>query len=144
MQPQYTAALTVLALHAFSLDTAEATEMLNYIKGPVDLIEGEFGFMARKAKAHPEILRSFFEGATPENGYTPSEPLTLKVYETAGSRTMENKGFRTLYVKSSGAFMPRPIRLVRKATGQWFFFEGSVMGDVKPAVNNEQKISDNI
>jgi len=137
MQPQYTAAMLVLALHAFSLDTAEATEMLNYIKGPVDLIEGEFSFMARKAKNSPEILRSYFEGATPENGYTPSEPLQLKIYESAHSRAMEEKGFVTLYVKSSGAIMPRAIRLVHKATGQWFFWEHSILGDVKKAPSAE-------
>ena len=78
--PFKAAALTVCALCAYAADKNIGTEMLNWLRGPRPLNGMEISFLNdrfRDGKTY--IPFSYFEGATPDNDYTPSEPFRITV-----------------------------------------------------------------
>ena len=71
--PFKTAALTVCALCAYGADKNIGKEMLNWLRGPRPLNGQDISFLNdrfRDGKSY--IPFSYFVGASPENGYTPS------------------------------------------------------------------------
>lgn len=64
----------------------------------------------------PWIARSYFEGAKPENSYTPKEPLTLKMKSRANDDdylTDMDADVERRWVNSSGADSDRPVQVLR-------------------------------
>ncbi|MBR5174961.1 MAG: hypothetical protein IKW89_03395 [Bacteroidales bacterium] len=128
------AALSLLALTRFETDKEESTRMLNFLKGPdpltpMALQQISDRFMDEKFYK----VRSYFEGATPANNYTPSQPYKVKVSSTPYS--FDNENWATLYLHSGGADNPRPVKLRKKpSTGQWFIVEIQYLSDVRPPV----------
>ena len=72
---------------------------------------------------------SYFNGATPENDYTPAQPFTLRV--TAGPYAWQNEGYAKLELRSGGADSPRPIILRRKGDGHWFLWEQMLLAGIR-------------
>ena len=99
--PFKTAALTMLALCQYEKDSAATIEMLNFLKGPENVSEYEKQFIKERLKDKQYKVLSFFDGATPENGYTPSVPYTIEVTDNPYSYPDDN--WATMFVKSSGA-----------------------------------------
>lgn len=125
-----TTALTVLALCRYEQDPAAAIEMLNFLKGPEDVSTYEKQFIQERLRGKEYKARSFFVGATPENGYQPTAPYTITVSENPYSFDEEN--WATLYVTSGGADNPRPIKLRKKpSTGQWFLNDIQCLADIR-------------
>lgn len=117
--PFKTAALTVCALCAYAADKNIGTEMLNWLRGPRPLNGAEISFLNdrfRDGKTY--IPFSYFEGATPDNDYTPSEPFRITVQSTHVSG--EEQGYMKLFIPCGGADSPRPIKLRMKGDGKWF------------------------
>ena len=122
--PFMTAALTVAALAVFSEDREAGTALLNELKGPEKLSPLALSQLRdRLMDGKTYIARSYFEGATPKNQYTPNKPYTVRVEENPYSKQNYGEGYLVLYVRSGGADNPRPITLRRKnSTGEWFLF----------------------
>ncbi len=118
--PYATAALTVVALNEYTINKEIAMQMLDFLNGPNDVSPADVQFLRDRAMdGHNYIARSYFKGATPDNGYTPSQPYTVKIMENSYSRDAE--GYLILWVYSGGADSPREIQLRNKpSTGQWF------------------------
>ena len=126
--PFMTAALTVLALCSYEKDVNSAIEMINFLKGPVDLTEYDKQFLRDRLKGKSYVPRSYFEGTSPENDYTPSVPLTIKVFEYAYSYSED--GYAMLEIRSSGADSPRQIKL-RKKGNEWFLWQQYLLPDIR-------------
>ena len=125
-----TTALTVLALCRYETDPSAALEMLDFLKGPEQVSTYEKQFIAERLKGKGYKARSFLAGATPENGYQPTTPYTITVSENPYS--FDNENWATLYVTSSGADDPRPIKLRKKpSTGQWFLNDIQCLSDIR-------------
>ena len=124
------AALSVLALTRWQDDRAESIAMLNFLKGPDPLNPmGIQQISDRFMDGKFYKVNSFFEGATPANGYTPSTPYQIKVTSNPYSY---NETWATLYLTSGGADNPRPVKLRKKpSTGQWFLVEIQYLGDIR-------------
>ena len=74
------AALSLLALTRWQDDRDESIAMLNYLKGPDPLNPmGIQQISDRFMDGKFYKVNSFFEGATPENQYTPAMPYRIKV-----------------------------------------------------------------
>ena len=132
--PFKTAALTMLALCQYEKDSAATIEMLNFLKGPENVSEYEKQFIKERLKDKQYKVLSFFDGATPENGYTPSVPYTIEVTDNPYSYPDDN--WATMFVKSSGADSPRQIKLRKKpSTGQWFLNDIQCLSDIKVPAN---------
>jgi len=125
-----TTALTIAALCAYEKNPDACIEMLNFLKGPAEVSTPEKEFIKERLNGKFYKTFSFFEGATPDNGYKPATPYVIKVSENPYSFDEEN--WATLYVTSSGSDNPRPIKLRKKpSTGQWFLNDIQCLSDIR-------------
>lgn len=132
-QPQFAAALTVAALALYPKDREQALGMLAFLQGPRELSVFDKQFIADRFRDKDYVPRSYFLGATPENGYEPTQPFTVEFFENPYSRTQE--GYLILHVRSGGADSPRQIKLRNKpSTGQWFLWEQFLLSDIRKPV----------
>ena len=131
-----TTALAVLILCRFKDDPEAVYGMLDYLNGPDSVSNYTKGFIKERLEGKKYLPFSYFKGATVENNYTPSEPLTITVTSTPYSFDEEN--WATLYVTSAGADSPRGIKLRKKpSTGQWFITEIQCLSDIRlPVASN--------
>ena len=79
--PFKTAALTVLALCLYKDKPDSVMEMLDFLKGPESVSPYEKQFYKDRLYEKEYIPFSYFDGATPDNGYAPSQPMTIAIYE---------------------------------------------------------------
>ncbi len=123
--PYSVAAFAVAALCVYQQDKEAAAEMLNVLRGPRPLSTTDLQFMRDRFMDGKDYKpRSYFDGATPENDYQPSEPYTLTIKEQSNSR--DQADMITLYMVSGGADSPRPVTLRHKpSTDEWFLWEYS-------------------
>ena len=125
-----TTALCVAVLCNYENDVNATWEMLDYLKGPESVNEREKAFIKERLAGKQYKTFSFFEGAKPDNAYTPATPYTITVSENPYSFDEEN--WATLYVTSGGADAPRPIKLRRKpSTNQWFVNDIQCLSDIR-------------
>lgn len=134
--PEKTAALVIAALCIYPIDKEASCEMLEFLHGPKGLSGMDRQFLADRFRDKDYVPRSYFNGATPENNYEPTEPFTLTFFENPYSRDNLNEGYLTLHIKSNGADSARQIRLRTKpSTGQWFLWEQFLLSDVRVPVS---------
>lgn len=125
-----TAALTLLALCRYKESVDDALEMLDFLKGPEAVSPYEKQFYKERLYEKEYIPFSYFNGATPANGYTPTEPMTIAVYENPYS--FDNENWATLWVKSGGADNMRSVKLRKKpSTGQWFLNDIQCLSEIR-------------
>ena len=135
--PFTTAALTVCALCAFAADQSIGTEMLNFLRGPRPLNGQDISFIKDRFRggARSYIIFSYFTGATPENNYTPTKPYT--VTSSSDSHSSDEENYARLYVACGGADSPRPVKLRKKADGQWCLWEQYLLTDIRQPKAND-------
>jgi len=132
-----TTALVILALNRYEEDPDGTIAMLNFLRGPEEFNGKEQSFLKDRLAGKGYKVRSFFEGATPANNYAPTVPYTVAVSENPYSFDEEN--WATMYVTSSGADNPRPIKLRKKpSTGQWFLNDIQCLGDIRPPKSQDK------
>ena len=135
-RPEHTAALTVAALCLYPTDKEAALQMLEHLHGPKGLSAYDRQFLADRFRDKDYVPRSYLAGATPQNGYTPTAPYTVTVFENPYSRANFAEGYLTLHIRSGGADSPRQIKLRNKpSTGQWFLWEQFLLSDIRPPVS---------
>ena len=129
--PYAVAALSVLALTNWEKNKDVAIEMLNWLKGPDDLSRSEISFIDERFEGHKYYkVFSYFDGAKPDNDYTPKQPYKIKA--SSNPYSFQNDHWATIYLTSGGADNPRPIRLREKpSTGQWFVVEIQYLSDIR-------------
>lgn len=128
--PYAVAALTVVALTLYETNQGECFKMLRFLKGPGDLSGLEQQLQDRFRGGKYYKVWSFFDGATPENSYTPSRPYRIEV--SSNSYSFQEGGWATLYLKSGGADSPRVVKLRKKeSTGQWFLNDIQFLGEIR-------------
>lgn len=127
--PFQTAALTVCALCAYGRNKTAGEEMLNFLKGPRPLSGYDISFLNDRFRDGKHIPFSYFQGATPENDYTPAKPFTVTI--TAGPYADANPGYKKLHIRSGGADNPREIVLRQKGNGQWFLWDQFLMVGIR-------------
>ncbi len=128
--PYKTAALTVCALCAYAAAPEIGKEMLNFLKGPAPLSNYDISFLNDRFRDSKVVPFSYFQGATPENDYTPNAPFTLTV--SSNPYSFQNENYATLYIRSGGADNPRQVELRKKpSTGQWFLNQQMLLGGIR-------------
>ncbi len=109
-------ALMVCALNQAFRDKEECKSMLNYVAkrghdintGVVDAYPSDWSQLYQY-KSIPSIL-SYFEGATKQNNWTPSKPITMKMQLTQYSYTADEFVIRLL-VKSAAKASPQYVEI---------------------------------
>lgn len=135
--PYKTAALTVLALCAYTLDKNIGIEMLNMLRGPRPLNGQDLSFLNDRFRDGKTYLPfTYFAGSVPENNYTPAKPFTITI-ESNHTSSME-EGYMKLFIPCGGASSPRPIKLRKRGSdGKWFLWEQYLLTGVKIPVADD-------
>ena len=129
--PYKTAALAVCALCAYAAAPAIGREMLDFLKGPAPLSNYEISFLNDRFRDSKHVPFSYFEGATPENSYTPSRPYRITVFSNPYS--FPEEGRATLHISSGGADSPRQMKLrCKPSEGKWYLEEQMIMVGIRP------------
>lgn len=131
--PFQTAALTVCALCAYAADRTIGTQMLNWLRGPRTLSPFDISFLNDRFREGHQVIFSYFQGAAPDNGYTPDRPFRLTV--EAGPYADANPGYKKLHIRSGGADNPREIVLRQTADGRWLLWDQFLLLSIRPANN---------
>lgn len=135
-------AMTVLALNMYYNDSTVGREAIDYVMGPGDLSNLEASRIDMSIKENgKQVALSYFEGAKPENNYTPNQPYVIKVYEYAtSSKQLLDEGYYRLFVKSGGADSERQVTVRnKKSTGEWFAHEfSSLYMGIRVAVKDDE------
>lgn len=129
--PYQTAALTVLALCAFSKDEAAGTQMINFLRGPKGPMSPmDVNFIKDRFMGGTYVPFSYFKGAVPDNEYTPSAPYTIKMQTNPYS--FDNSGYVVLHLTSGGADTPRTVTLREKPSeGKWYLWEQNLLSGIR-------------
>ena len=127
--PFDTAAMTVLAFCYYPQNKDLALQMVNYLRGPRPVSGGDISFIADRFRDSDYVPRSYFEGSTPANDYTPAEPYTIVVSENPYS--YQNEGYATLYITSGGADSPRSVQLRKAKDGKWYLWEQFILVGIR-------------
>lgn len=129
--PFKTAALTLCALCAYSKNREAGVEMLNFLRGPRPLSPFELSFLKdRMMDGKDYVARSYFNGATPENDYTPSVPYTVQIESNQYSE-LEGGNYMKLLLKSGGADSLRSVTLRKTGSGIWYLWEQCLLVDIR-------------
>ena len=134
--PFKTAALAMLVLLRWESDPEGVYQLIDALRGPDPLSNYGKSFIKERLTGKTYKVKSFFAGATVENGYTPTMPLTITVSDNPYSYPDPN--WATLYLKSAGADTVRPIKFRKKpSTGQWFLNDYQNLSDIRvPAADD--------
>ena len=128
--PFETAAMTVLAFCVYPKDKDLSIKMLNFLRGPRPLSGMDINFIRdRFMDGRDYVPRSYFEGATPENDYTPNVPLRIVIGDNPYS--YENDGYAKLLVRSGGADSLREIVLREAKDGKWYLWDQFILADIR-------------
>ena len=127
--PFETAAMTVLAFCYYPQNKDLALQMVNFLRGPRPLSGGDISFIADRFRDSDYVPRSYFEGSTPANDYTPAEPYTIIVSESPYS--YQNEGYATLYITSGGADSPRSVQMRKAKDGKWYLWEQFILVGIR-------------
>ena len=119
---QQVAAYAVAALARYETSPSDAIAMLDALRGPRPLNGMDKQFLQDRFRGKSYLMRSYFQGATPQNNYTPGKPYTVEVQENA--YTYQEAGYARFLITCGGADNPRPLTLRQKAsTGEWFLWD---------------------
>lgn len=127
--PFDTAALTVLALSIYPENKELACSMLDALRGPRPLSNMDKQFIADRFRGKEYLMRSYFDGSSPENDYTPTVPYTVTVSENPYS--YQEPAFAKLFVSCSGADSPRPVQLRKAKDGKWYLWEQFLLTGIR-------------
>ena len=109
--------------------------MLDYLRGPRPLSEMDKQFIRDRFMDKDYVPRSYFEGSTPNNDYTPRVPDVIEVSE--GPYSYQNEGYATLFVQSGGADSLRQVQVRLAKDGKWYLWEQMILADIrKPESEN--------
>lgn len=134
LSPFKSAALSIVALLMYEKNSEICFSMIDALRGPEPLTPYGKSFIKERLAGKEYKVKSFFKGATVDNGYEPSAPYTITITDNPYSYADEN--WATVYVKSAGADSERGIKLRKKpSTGQWFLNELLCLSDIRVPVS---------
>lgn len=134
LSPFKSAALSIVALLMYEKNPEICFSMIDALRGPEPLTPYGKSFIKERLAGKEYKVKSFFKGATVDNGYEPSAPYTITITDNPYSYADEN--WATVYVKSAGADSERGIKLRTKpSTGQWFLNELLCLSDIRVPAN---------
>ena len=122
-RPENTCVMFLLALALYLKDSDAGIAALNTLRGPRPLSNYDIQFLRDRLRGKSYLPLAYFDGATPANNYVPSTPLTLEVIADSRPQDIE-EGYLRLFLKTTGADSPRPIKLRQKGDF-WYLWEYS-------------------
>lgn len=116
-----TGAFFIASLVRYVDSSDDGLAMIDVLRGPRPMNDMDKNFLKDRLRDKTYLPGAYFEGATPENDYTPDTPWILMVYDD----TMEaEEGYQYIQVATTGADSSRRITL-REKDGQYYLWEYS-------------------
>lgn len=113
------------ALNLYLKDKDAGVEAMNLLRDPRPMAPYDVQFLRDRLRGKEYLPLAYFQGATPDNSYTPTRPYTLNVLSDPRPQDVE-EGYIRVFLKTAGADSPRPMKLrCKPSTGQWFLWEYS-------------------
>ena len=135
-KPENTCAMLLVALQLYTKDKNAGVEAVNLLRGPRPLSPYDVQFLRDRLLDKLYLPLAYFDGATPENNYTPSQPLTLQILSDPRPQDME-EGYLRVFLKTAGADSPRPVKLRRKGEN-WYLWEySSILSGIRIPVKDD-------
>lgn len=129
-KPEYTVALLVASFCNYGHDKEATYEMLTYLYGPTGFSNYDKSFLHDRIAYTHYVPFSYFEGATADNFYTPTQPYTIEVLANAVSYAQA--GVARLLLKSGGADSARPVILrLKPSENKWYVVEQLLLGQIR-------------
>ena len=123
--PEEVCAGFLCALNLYVSDRDAGVAAMNLLRGPRPMTPYDEQFLRDRLRGKKYLPLAYFEGAVPENGYTPAQPYVLNVLPDPRPQDVE-EGYLRVFLKTAGADSPRPVKLRRKpSSGEWFLWEYS-------------------
>ena len=128
---RHTAALFMAALARYVESEADGVAMIDVLRGPQPMSAEDQRFLRERLSDKKYLPLAYFEGANPQNNYTPEEPLVLIVYDDP---VTAEQGYRYVQVATTGADSKRRI-VLREKEGNFYIWDypGIVSGIRLPA-----------
>ena len=114
-------AFFIASLVRYLDSTDDGHEMIDLLRGPHPMNDMDKDFLKDRLREKSYLPGAYFEGATPENDYTPDTPWTLLVYDDPMNA---EEGYLYIQVETTGADSRRRITL-REKDGQYYLWEYS-------------------
>lgn len=127
--PFTTAALLVHAICSYDPSNEEVCyKMIQKLMGEAQEFNNfDRSFMKDQMRDKWKYIgKSYFKGATPENDYTPDEPLEIEVEENPYS--YQEEGYARLLLKSGGSDNDRFVTLRKMKDGRYVIWSDSYKG----------------
>jgi len=123
--PEEVCAAFLCALKLYLSDKDAGVDAMNLLRGPRPMTPYDAQFLRDRLRGKEYLPLAYFEGATPENSYTPRTPYVLNVLPDPRPQDIED-GYIRVFLKTAGADSPRPVKLrCKPSTGEWFLWEYS-------------------
>ena len=129
--PFKTAGYAVHAICAYSPDNPERfysmlTKLMGEAQEISNMMKSSINDRMKQNEKWPYIGKSYFVGATPENDYTPTMPISIEIKNNPYS--YENEGYARLLLHSGGADSDRFITLRKMKDGRWVVWSDTIIG----------------
>ncbi len=128
--PQKTCALFICAVNILSQNTTEGLEAINLLKGPQPLSEFDKSWFKDRISDKKYLAMAYFNGATPENNYTPTKPYSITFIEDPRPQDCE-PGYMRLQIKTPAFDSPRYMKLRQKGKNWYLWDVNSIMVGVR-------------
>ena len=123
--PEEVCAGFLCALALYAKDKNAGAAAMDLLRGPRPMTPYDAQFLRDRLRGKEYLPLAYFEGAAPENSYTPRVPYVLNILPDPRPQDIE-PGYLRVFLKTAGADSPRPVKLRQKAsTGEWFLWEYS-------------------
>lgn len=121
-KPENTVVMFLCAANLWTIDKASGEDAINLLSNPKrQMTNFDKQFLRDRLGDKHYLPRSYFEGASPDNNYTPSQPLSVRILPDGRPQDVE-AGYKRLFLKSGGADSNRYIKL-REKDGIWYLWE---------------------
>lgn len=119
---RYVMALFMASLVRFVENKDDGIAMINVLRGPQPMSNHEISFLNDRFMDKKYLAMAYFEGANPDNNYTPNEPWTVLIFDDL--REPDEEGYMRTFIATTGADSTRYIKL-RQKNEDWFVWEYS-------------------
>lgn len=135
-KPETTCALFLAALQLYTQNANAGAEAMNALRGPRPMLPYDAQFLRDRLRGKTYLPLSYFDGATPQNNYTPTRPYTLQVLPDPRPQDVE-PGYLRVFLRSGGADSPRPMKLRQKGAN-WYLWEySSILSGIRIPVEED-------
>lgn len=135
-RPETTCALFLAALELYLRDTNQGVTAVNLLRGPRPMTGYDVQFLRDRLRGKPYLPLAYFDGAMPQNNYTPSRPYTLEVLSDPRPQDVE-PGYLRVFLRTAGADSPRPVKLRQKETNYYLWEYSSILSGIRIPVQDD-------